>query len=60
MSAFTIILIVIVAFLAGMEGVLDQWQFHQPLVACTLIGLVSGQLEAGIILGGTLQMMALG
>ena len=43
-----------------MEGVLDQWQFHQPLVACTLIGLVSGQLEAGIILGGTLQMMALG
>ena len=60
MSAFAIILIVIVAFLAGMEGVLDQWQFHQPLVACTLIGLVSGQLEAGIILGGTLQMMALG
>ena len=58
MSAFTIILIVIVAFLAGMEGVLDQWQFHQPLVACTLIGLVSGQLEAGIILGGTLQMTA--
>lgn len=54
MSAFAIILIVIVAFLAGMEGVLDQWQFHQPLVACTLIGLVSGQLEAGIILGGTL------
>ena len=36
MSVFTIILIVIVAFLAGMEGVLDQWQFHQPLVACTL------------------------
>ena len=60
MSVFTIILIVIVAFLAGMEGVLDQWQFHQPLVACTLIGLVSGYLEAGIILGGTLQMMALG
>ena len=60
MSVFTIILIVFVAFLAGMEGVLDQWQFHQPLVACTLIGLVSGHLEAGIILGGTLQMMALG
>ena len=39
MSVLSIILIVIVAFLAGMEGVLDQWQFHQPLVACTLIGL---------------------
>lgn len=60
MSVLSIILIVIVAFLAGMEGVLDQWQFHQPLVACTLIGLVTGYFEAGIILGGTLQMMALG
>lgn len=32
----------------------------QPLVACTLIGLVTGNLEAGIVLGGTLQMIALG
>lgn len=53
-------LIVIVALLAGMEGVLDQFQFHQPLVACTLIGLVSGHLKEGVILGGSLQMMALG
>lgn len=60
MSVFTIVLIVIVAFLAGMEGILDEFEFHQPLVACTLIGLVSGHLEAGVILGGTLQMMALG
>lgn len=60
MSAISIVLVIIVAFLAGMEGVLDEFQFHQPLVACTLIGLVTGQLEAGIILGGTLQMIALG
>ena len=60
MSAISIVLVIIVDFLAGMEGVLDEFQFHQPLVACTLIGLVTGQLEAGIILGGTLQMIALG
>lgn len=60
MSAITIVLIVIVAFLAGMEGILDEFQFHQPLVACTLIGLVSGHLTEGIILGGSLQMIALG
>lgn len=60
MELITIILIIIVAFLAGIEGVLDEFQFHQPLVACTLIGLVSGHLEAGIILGGSLQMIALG
>ena len=60
MSFISMILIVVVAFLAGMEGVLDEFQFHQPLVACTLIGLVSGQLVPCIILGGTLQMIALG
>lgn len=60
MSIITIILIVIIALLAGMEGVLDEFQFHQPLVACTLIGLVTGHLSEGIILGGSLQMIALG
>lgn len=60
MSIISMILVVFIAFLAGMEGILDQFQFHQPLIACTLIGLVTGNLEAGIILGGSLQMLALG
>ncbi|MDO5147174.1 MAG: PTS mannose/fructose/sorbose transporter subunit IIC [Eubacteriales bacterium] len=60
MSIISMVLVVIVAFLAGIGGILDEFQFHQPLVACTLIGLVTGNLEAGIILGGTLQMIALG
>ncbi|MBF8970808.1 PTS mannose/fructose/sorbose transporter subunit IIC [Streptococcus sp. NLN76] len=60
MSLISAILVILVAFLAGLEGILDQFQFHQPLVACTLIGLVTGNLTAGIILGGSLQMIALG
>jgi PTS system mannose-specific IIC component len=60
MNAIQMILVVLVAFLAGMEGILDEWQFHQPLVACTLIGLVTGHLDLGIILGGQLQMIAMG
>ena len=60
MSAISILLIILVAMLAGMEGVIDEFQFHQPIVACTLIGLVSGHLPEGIALGGSLQMMALG
>jgi PTS system mannose-specific IIC component len=55
-----IILVIFIAFLAGVEGILDEFQFHQPLVACTLIGLVTGQLLPCLILGGSLQMMALG
>lgn len=60
MSIISMVLVILVAFLAGLEGILDQFQFHQPLVACTLIGLVTGHLEAGVILGGSLQMIALG
>ena len=60
LNLIQMILVVFVAFLAGMEGILDEFQFHQPLVACTLIGLVTGNLEVCIILGGSLQMIALG
>ena len=49
MSAISVILVIIVAFLAGMEGILDQFEFHQPLVACTLIGLVTGHLKEGVM-----------
>lgn len=60
MTVIVVILVILVAFLAGMEGILDEFQFHQPIVACTLIGLVTGQLIEGIVLGGTLQLIALG
>ena len=60
MSIISMVLVVFVAFLAGLEGILDQFQFHQPLVACTLIGLVTGNLVAGVMLGGSLQLIALG
>ena len=60
MSVVSIILVIIVAFFAGMEGILDEFQFHQPLVACTLIGLATGHLVPCIMLGGSLQMIALG
>jgi len=60
LNMIQIILVFIVAFLAGMEGILDEFQFHQPLIACTLIGLVTGNLVPCLILGGTLQLIALG
>ena len=60
MSAITILLVAIVALLAGMEVILDEILLRHPLVAFTLIGLVTGHLQEGILLGGSLQMMALG
>src|SRR3712207_9243210 len=43
-----------------MGSVLDEFQTHRPLIACTLVGLILGDLKTGIIIGGTLEMMALG
>ncbi|MEQ9810564.1 PTS mannose/fructose/sorbose transporter subunit IIC [Streptococcus jiangjianxini] len=60
LSAIQIVLVVVVAFFAGMGGILDEFHFHQPVIACTLIGLVTGNLLPCLILGGTLQMIALG
>lgn len=59
-TTFQIILIFIVACIAGMGSILDEFQFHRPLIACTLIGLVLGDIKTGIIIGGTLEMIALG
>ncbi|MGX7025025.1 PTS mannose/fructose/sorbose transporter subunit IIC [Vagococcus hydrophili] len=60
LNIIQMILVVFVAFLAGVEGILDEFHFHQPVIACTLIGLVTGQLVPCLILGGTLQLLALG
>lgn len=60
MSGISILLVIIVSFFAGMESVLDEWELHQPLIACSLIGLVTGHPTEGVILGGSLQMIALG
>lgn len=60
LNAIQVILVIFVSFLAGMEGILDEFHFHQPVIACTLIGLVTGNLVPCMILGGSLQMIALG
>lgn len=60
LTVVQIILVFLVGCIAGMGSVLDEFQFHRPLIACTLIGLVLGDLKTGIIIGGTLEMIALG
>lgn len=59
-SGIQIVLIFIVACIAGMGSVLDEFQTHRPLIACTAIGAVLGDTTTGIIIGGTLEMIALG
>lgn len=60
MNVVSIILIILVAFVVGMDGILDEWQVYQPIISCTLVGAAVGNLSAGIILGATLQMITIG
>ena len=52
--------VTLVGLICGMGSVLDERQTHRPLVACTLIGLVLGDLKTGVMVGGTLELVALG
>lgn len=55
-----ILLVGIVAFIAG----IDQFNFleslYQPIVTGTVIGAILGDLNTGLIVGGTYQLMTIG
>ena len=60
MTTIQFILVLVIAMITGMGSVLDSIQTHRPIIACTLIGIVLGDAKTGIILGGTLELLALG
>ncbi|PWF99408.1 PTS mannose/fructose/sorbose transporter subunit IIC [Levilactobacillus bambusae] len=60
MSGLAITGLIVVAFLAGVDVILDEWELAQPIVACTLVGLAVGDVQDGILLGAHLQLLALG
>lgn len=53
-------LILIVAMFAGFESVLDIFQLHQPIITGALIGIITGNLADGLLIGGSLQLIVLG
>lgn len=59
-SALQVILVFIVTFIAA----IDQFSFleslYQPLVTGMVIGLILGDLQTGLIVGGTYQLMTIG
>lgn len=59
-GGFTVVLIFIWSSIVGAGSVLDEFQTHRPLIACSVMGLILGDPKTGIILGGTLELIALG
>lgn len=60
MSVFQGILLFLVGSICGMASATEEFQFHRPILAGALTGLVLGDLQAGIICGGTLELISLG
>jgi mannose/fructose/sorbose-specific phosphotransferase system IIC component len=60
LNSFQILAIFLMSCISGMGSVLDEFQTHRPLIACTATGLILGDMTTGIIIGGTLEMIALG
>ena len=60
MPVFQVVLIALWSAVTGMGSVLDEFQTHRPLIACSVTGLILGDPVTGIILGGTLELIALG
>lgn len=60
LSGVQLVAVFIISAIAGMGSVLDEFQTYRPLIACTLVGAVLGDMTTGIIIGGTLEMIALG
>ncbi|CAM4279578.1 PTS mannose/fructose/sorbose/N-acetylgalactosamine transporter subunit IIC [Erysipelothrix aquatica] len=55
-----IILVMIVTFIAA----IDQFSFleslYQPIVLCTIVGAILGDIKAGMVVGGTYQLISIG
>lgn len=55
-----IILVFVVTFIAAIEQFSFLECMHQPIILCPVIGLILGQAELGIVVGGAYQLMSIG
>lgn len=55
-----IVWVTLIGALSGIESVLDEWQWHRPLLTCTLVGFALGDVKTGLIVGAVLELTALG
>lgn len=58
------ILQILLVFLVTFIAAIDQFSFleslYQPIVTGMVIGLILGDLQTGLIVGGTYQLMTIG
>ncbi|MGD6858582.1 MAG: mannose/fructose/sorbose family PTS transporter subunit IIC [Enterobacteriaceae bacterium] len=59
-TASQIVLFFLFFSFVGIDSMLDEFQVHRPIIACTIMGFILGDIKTGVIIGGTLEMIVLG
>lgn len=57
---FTVLLIFIVTFIAAVDQFSFLQSLYQPIVMGLVVGLILGDVQTGLIVGGTYQLMTIG
>lgn len=60
LSPIQIILLVILATLCGIDPYICGFQLSKPAIAGFLAGIIMGDIQTGLVVGATLQLMVLG
>jgi mannose/fructose/sorbose-specific phosphotransferase system IID component len=60
MSIVEGIALFIVTSISGIDSSIEEFQFHRPLIAATLVGIVLGNIKAAVMAGSALELVALG
>ncbi|QIH77128.1 PTS mannose/fructose/sorbose/N-acetylgalactosamine transporter subunit IIC [Macrococcoides canis] len=59
-TIFQIILLTLLAALAGIDPYISGLQLSKPAIAGFLAGIIMGDIQTGLLVGATLQLMVLG
>lgn len=60
LSLGTCLLISLVAFIVGTERYSESFYISRPLIICTVVGLVCGDIKTGIMAGGLVELSFIG
>ena len=60
MNVIEIILLAIVTFIFAIDQFSLTEIMYRPIVACPIIGMILGDVQTGLVIGGTYELMMIG
>ena len=60
MDIIQIILLAVVTFIFAIDQFSLTETLYRPIISCTIIGAILGNMEIGLLVGGTYEIMVIG